>query len=863
MPPHLESTVLNVALVDVPGLIQSIATQRRSGLLTVSQRDSAEFRSIRFAAGQIQGVTGGDPETFGKSLVWSGVMTLPQYHAALLRAGDHCPPERLLKTILQGKLLSSDGVLDALDCYIVEEFTTVLGWIAPQLSFSEVIIADEWGSAQAKLGVSVNPGSLLLEALRRQDELGTVADLLPDPYDALFRTAEPVLPELSADARLLLEQWTDGVAAITIFDHPTLPPFRARLALGLLCKSRLVRLANVNELVVEADAAYAKGQHQLAYGLYRRALAHGLDNSRIHMHIAELAERFQDRSAAAASYMAAAQQLLDPNQTVVALRNALRLGADQEAVLTQLVALHVQLGNPAETVSNLLSLAEIYTERGNHQQAMQSVREAQSLGADRAETALLLARYARRAGDQEQAALQLELAARAYHENDRIEEAIGAWRELLVLQPSRSEYAKECAELLVWNGQKDEAIQVLRDSLVAQHTSGKEVSEDVLVQMHELLSRLDPSDAQAHDFLASAYERRRDRDGASKQLKLSAQAQERAGDFHTLAATLTRLLEIGTERVETSAWLARTRVTLRQERLAAEAWCDAIDAGLALGRLKDARKMAEAAVQELPGSLPLRERLAQIANREGDRPTATKQFIAAADLASGSGAMRACAAMLVQVCRLKPDDLTLRLRLAAVAEEINDPALADILAEIVRVAVRSANFGLALEYARKRIVASPAGAYEARLELIELLRLSGDTAGQLAAGRQLLDDLLQQGEFEKGVEVLSRLVASHPKNSELVMSLAEVYNALGDARQAFRFYKHAVPLLQLDDKLQDARAALRMLETMCSDDERATVQAAHERLTHGQVIDWEAIRKELEQGQRRKAVGRVIQPGLD
>lgn len=872
----LESSILSVALVDLPGLIQSIASQRRSGILSIVSKDGKQERRLRFVGGQIQAITGGDPETFGKALVWSGVVTVPQYHAALLRAGDDCPPEKLLRSVLAAKTVTQDGALDAVDCFIEEEFTTLLGWQQPTLAFSEIIAAEEWGTAQAKLGVSVNPGSLLLEGLRRQDELGTVAESLPDPYDALFLAGESKPQGLSEDARTLLKDWADGTAAAAIYDHPVLPPFRARLALGQLLRCGGLRVGNVNELLVEADAAFANGHLQLAYGLYRRTLAFGLDNARIHMHLAELAEKFGDKPAAAASFMAAAQQLMDPQASVVALRNALRLGADKEAVLTQLVALNLQLGNDTDTVNSMLLLAEMYGERGNHQQAMQSVREAQELGADRGQTALMLARYARASGDTEQAALQLELAARAFHENDRTDQAIAAWRELLALLPGRCEYAKEVAELLVWNAQKDDAITVLREALSAQRDiaarrarglkidpTAREAGEDVLVQMYELLARLDPADVESHDFLAGTYERRRDRDGASKQLKLAAQAQERAGDFDTLAQTLERLVELGGERVDGYAWLARTRAKLQQEKLAAEAWCNAIDAALALGRLKEARPLAESAIEQLPASQPLRARLAQIANREGDRATAARQYIAAADLAAGAGQPGAARDLLVQACHLRPDDLLLRMRLAQLAEDAGGQNLDEILAEVVNVAVRFSNHGIALEHARKRVAAAGSAAYEPRLAMLELLRLSGDTSGQLTTGKQLLDELLTQGEFEKAVEVLSRLVASHPKNSELVLSLAEVYAALGDERQAFRFYKHAIPLLQLDSKVVEARTALDLLEGMCTDDEKPGVAMARERIDRGQAIDWDKIRRDLEFNQRRKAVGRVIQPGLD
>src|SRR4051812_29608556 len=104
----LESSILSV-VVDLPGLIQSIAGQRRSGVLIVGHRDSKQERRVRFAAGQIQAVTGGDPDAYGKALVWAGVLTVPQFHGALLRGGDHCPPEKLLKTLLAAKAITPEG----------------------------------------------------------------------------------------------------------------------------------------------------------------------------------------------------------------------------------------------------------------------------------------------------------------------------------------------------------------------------------------------------------------------------------------------------------------------------------------------------------------------------------------------------------------------------------------------------------------------------------------------------------------------------------------------------------------------------------------------------------------------------------
>lgn len=847
MPPRDSSLIMN--LVDVQGLIQNVATQRRSGELVVTHEQ--ESRHLHFANGQIVAITGTRPDAFTRAICWTGLMTRQEVHEVIASLPEGAGPEHLLRTLLEGRL-DANGVLDALDMLIEEEVTVILGWNGPGLTFTERRAGDPWVEAQQKAGVLVSAPSLLLEGLRRQDELSTVKELIPDHWDTLIRDPAITPPaDLGEDAQALLEGWRDGAVCGSLLEHPRLPPFRATMALAALRRCGLLRVSTPSELVVQADNALALGQHRRAFGLYRRALTLGQENARIHLHIAELAERGGDRVTAAASCMSAANLLSDPAAAASALSNALRLGADREAPLSQLAAIHIQLGENDKASAALMELARLYEKRRAFDQAMQAVREAEELGADAAQVALMVARLSLALGDKEQAVLQLELSARAFHDSERIPEAITAWRELLRLVPGRCDYAQEVAELLVWSGEKEEAIKVLRASLGAQQDYG----DEVLVSMHELLARLDPSDFQAHAWLASAYERRRDREGAGQQLLLAAKAHEKAGDLPRLAETLERILELDQHQVEVLEWLAKVRADLKQDEQAASCWCRAVDAALARGQRKEARVMLDAAIVRLPASLSVRTRAALVANREGDRVAALKHYAAAADLARGAGDPATARDMLLQLSRMRPDDVIVRCRLAEVAEEVKDPNLDRILADLVRVAERFNNHGLALDHTRKRIAASEGLAYEARSELVELLRRTGDHAAELVAGKELLGALLEQGEFEKAVEMLSRLVASHPKDAELVQQLAEAHIALDDKRQASRLLRHAVCLLQMEDRIADAKKALDQLGAVS--DEKEVIELARERLDQGQAVDWEKLRLELSQGQRRRLADRM------
>lgn len=840
------------SLVDLQGLIQSIANQRRSGELLV--QSEGEERRVRFAGGQIVAVTGMRPDLLARAMCWAGLLTRDQLQPVVAGLDKTIGPHDLLGALLDQGLIDRAGALDAIDILVEEEFTTLLSWTSPQWDFQDRVRPDPWADSQVSLGVSISAGAVLLECLRRQDELASVVADIPHAWDTLLQVPDVEVPiGLSADAKTFLQDWRDGIPAGAYYESFRLATFRATLAVVALRRAGLVRLSTPGELVIQADQARQAGNHRKAFGLYRRALALGHATPRIHLQIAELAERFGDKALATESCLAAAAELADPAAACAALHNAVRLGADKEGPLTQLVALHMSLDENEQAVQALLELAKLYEKRRSFDQSVQVLREAQALGADSATTGLMLARIFVANGDQEQATLQLEMAARALHEADRLPEAIIAWRELVRLQPARLDYARECSELLIWNGGKQEAVEVLRTALIAQRRLGNPANDELLLTMYELLAKLDPSEVMAHDWLAKAYERRRDREGATAQLRLAAAAQEKSGDDADLAGTLERILELDGNQVDVLDWLAKVRLRLKQDGLAGVLWARAADAALSQGLRKEARLMLDMAIVRLPGNASLRARLALVANREGDRAEATKQYLAAADLANGSGDLATARDCLVQASRMRPDDLVLRVRLSEIAELLKDPNLERIEAELVRTAVRTNNNGIALDHARRRIALSPS--FEARSELVELLRRVGDHAGELAAGNELLVEIFAAGKYDQAVELLSRLVASHPKNADLVLQLAEAHNGLNDAHQAMRCYRHAVVLLQVDGRVSDAADVLEQVAALS--DEADVIDVARERLIQGMPVDWERIRLELSQESRRKAVERL------
>lgn len=839
------------SLVDLPELIQTIATQRRTGTLMVQR--AGQTRRLYFNNGTLIAFNGPAPAFFARCLTWANLLKPAKLDECLSELGSTVTELALIDVAQAKGLISKDVLLDALDCYVEEGFTELVRWTGSDIQFMPKLAADQWAAYQAKVGMAVSPGAVLLEALRRLDEIKQIEPHIPDRWDVLVRDVSVASPELSADAKVLLADWHDGRVVDELLDQALLTPFRATRALVHLRQQGVLRVGSPTDLVVQADAANSHGKHEKAYQLYLRAAVLGVDNPRVFLHVAELAERLGDNANAARYYVSAAGLLSDPGSSVVALRNALRLGADREEPLLQLYGIYQHMGEKDDAITILIELAELHEARKSLDQAAQAVREAQELGAEPAVCAAILARLALAEGDTDQAVLQFELVARAAEAGGRLEEAAVALKQLANLRPKRFDHVVKHAEVLAALRRTEEAGEALRRVLAFKD----EASDDVLVGVYELLARVNPGDLAAHQWLADAYRRRKNRDGATEQLKLMAIAQERDGNQAALAATLERILEVGGEQIDVLKRLALVYSRLGQDGKATDALSRSVDASLALGHLREARTMCEGAIELDPSSLPLRTRLAAVANREGDRPVAITQYRAATDLARGRGDLDTAREMLLQLRKLRPDDLSLRLELADLAQQYGDAELGLILRDLVRFAVRTKNYGVALERARQRVelAGTEVVAFEPRNELVELLRRMGDHAGELKAGRELLDELLEAGEIDHAVELLQRLVASNPRNADLVIQLAEVCAALGDDRQAQRFYRHGVCLLQLEGRVDEANKMLDLIDGLVNDHE--AIAMARDLLAKGQALEWEAIRWSLEQGQRRRIADEI------
>ena len=847
MPPR--PTVNVSSLVDLPSVIQSLAGARRTGVLQV--RNGEDERRLHFANGQLAAVGGTPRGLLARAICWSRALTPAMVGEAQRALGGDPSPVQLANQLRARGELQPDALSEALALCADEDMATVLSWPSPGFDIITEATADPWVDFQRECGFVLSAPALLLEALRRQDERAQFGELIPDPWDVLRREQSSAGPA-DEDQSLVLERCGGAATCRDLLTHPLLPPHRSTRAMVELRRAGLLRVVTAGELAALGEQAREQGRSADAYGILERAVALGHDGARIREMLANLSEQAGNRAGAAAHCLAAVPFLQTPQLMIQALKFSLRLGADPEGPLTQLVSLNLTVGDDRATLEALLALVRLYENRGDRTRAMEALGEAQQLGADKVVTGVMMARLAAAAGDVAQAAIQYEQAARLATELERPDEAIQAWLALVQLKPERLEPARACAELLAAAKRIDDAATVLRAALPKSGNA----PEEVQLAAWELLARLAPGDGSAHDWLAKTYAKRRDRDGATRQLRLIADRQEKDGDDLALVDTLERIVVLGGEDIDLLRRLGEAHDRLGRADAAVDAWSRAIDLATEAGRLDAAKMVVDEALSRAPASAALRSRAAETALRQGNRVVAQIELRRAADLASGAGDSGHAKDLLLRLAALRPDDLVARLRLAELLHEIADVDESAAVHDALRLAIRRADFGSAVELARRRIqVVEEDQRFKARAELVELLRRAGDAAGERTAARELLDHLLEAGEVERAVELLSRQFAAHPRDPDVALQLAEVTAGLGDERMAARCYRHAVQLLQAEGRLADARSALDQLAQVSEDE--LLLAAARRCLDKGEAVEWEQLRTALEHDQRKGLVDKL------
>ena len=834
----------SVPFLQLADLVQSVSSQNQSGTLSISEK--GQYRIV-FRNGQIVACTDPRGGALYRAMQWLSLLDSEKLSPFMSGDISDIDDDDLAQIVLGQGLIEEDGLRDAIDIIIEEIFTEILGWQKPDMQFAIDGDVNGWEQFQINIGTAIPASGLLMEGLRRQDEMSRFAhlNLIHDGNDILIadNMSDEAEAKLDEQAVVLWENWDDSKSINENLLAAHVPPWQGVMTLAILQQEGSIREPTPAELIVLANNLQS---HDILHKemMLRKAIKLGADNGRIHLTLADLALARKSQERACKDLLAAAEalQTQEPEEAVKALHRILELNKFVEQALQKLVHIYRNQNNNEQLPNILLKLALFDRDAGKIEEATQAANEARELGADILKCEQILADCAIKQYDKEQALMHLELAAEAAKQRELNEDHIAILQQIIGISPGNIYASKAYAEYLYESNQIEAAKTILQQAL---NDPRKQLADDEIVQLRELVAQIDPSDTANHDWLAHFYQENENRVAASAQLLRLAEAQEQEGRLQDLTDTLARIIDMAG---------AQTPILIKQARLQAKLGYDSksirtYDAVITKltnnEKYDEAKTVADEALAQFPSCKELHIRRGKLANREADRNTAIDHYRAAAQIAMGSRNFTLARKLFHQLLVLQPEDVLMRCQLADISAIEADDDDDEMLHTLIRLAVKSNNLGIALERARQRVKQSPPPAFDARSELIEILRRCNRSQEEKQEGLKLFNDLISEGDYERALEFLERLVASTGgQDAILVYQLAELYDALEQKRQAIRYYRHSVVLFQQEERKEEALQSLNQLLELT--DNAEDIQEAIESLNNNQAINWEVIRTDVQ-----------------
>jgi tetratricopeptide (TPR) repeat protein len=361
-----------ITTIGLPELFRSIAANRLTGVLTVS--DSTSDTALCFQDGAIRAYSGGMGIDY--EAIASTAAVAPE---GVLQRVVGKPRRSTLRRTLQGLGSFDEKAYDrALRAAIVAEIIRLFE--RPEASFvfdEEMPIRGRFDAEQLESGIVIDAGELVDAAERQRDEWARVANFVASEADVLIATdvaATGLGPEAEALLPLL-----DGTRDLqtAIADLPYERSHMLRLVARLAEKGVVTR-APTDQLARLAEQAIQGHDPGRAAKLLCFALEQDPAQPAMWSTLAALYESGSHRQEAARAYKglaAAHERAEDTAAALEAYARAHELAGHDIDVLERIIALHELEKNEPAVRETSRKLARCHSMHGRHERALEVLKE--------------------------------------------------------------------------------------------------------------------------------------------------------------------------------------------------------------------------------------------------------------------------------------------------------------------------------------------------------------------------------------------------------------------------------------------------------------------------------------------------------
>lgn len=298
----------NLEILNLSDIFQSLAMNRHSGTLVVN--DGKREKKIFFAEGEILLLSSGRRMRLGDLLIANGKITEEDLDLALKLQKQS--RKKLGEILVEEGFCEDEDIARILRLQVEEELYDLFLWRKAEFEFLADQMPDDMARESPNLTrLNINTNSLIMEALRRLDEWSLIQDAVPTTKEVFVvvdgdKLHEAEVPETFKGNGTAIDGKTTVMGLAERF---FVSEFECCQHLATLVKAGAIRALEQDELVEEAEKAYALNDFQAAAALYGRLAEYHPDEAKILIPLADSLRRTGVEKQALAIYEVLANKL--------------------------------------------------------------------------------------------------------------------------------------------------------------------------------------------------------------------------------------------------------------------------------------------------------------------------------------------------------------------------------------------------------------------------------------------------------------------------------------------------------------------------------------------------------------------------
>lgn len=624
-------------LLGLTGIFQTIADHEQTGTLKVQAGDREVY--IYFKTGQVQSVA----FPHKRSLLAESVMRCSKIPKKILEqifAKQRQTKKSLLAT-LKNMELGNEALQDqsfiVRICHtqISEEIYDIFSWDDVHCQFLEDEIPENiFDPEMLNLPIAINPGALVMEAARRQDEWSVIRKVLPSNKDIAFTTQavvddqvlQEVAKEEGQEIEVIRKELLSLVNGIRDFDEiieqVRMSAFTAIKLLAKLTEKEQLALKTAEELQQMASYDILQQDIYKCIRLYERVEELGLKNLETMKWLARAYEKSGLTNKAVEKYrdlgtMAIEEGLYE--EGVRAYNKVVEFAPEDLESYEKLINAYNKYGKRDKAAE----VSAIYARKvavDDKRKAIMVLDEANKNYPSSPSNLELMATLYQQMNDKKNAILTYNILANLMRKQEDLERALQAYHKILAIDITNTKAHLEIAKGMIELGKTAEGVVQYKElgQLLVKYINSEAAEMDIdqacdiLMQVCEAIILFESDNIIAREWLVDACIFQKDEESAIQILRELLSLLQKKDDLPVLVTNLQKIVVMAPEDFASRKLLADTLLRLNESNAAINEYMQLGLATYEKNDMRKAREAFEAIINIDPFSLVARQKRAEI-----------------------------------------------------------------------------------------------------------------------------------------------------------------------------------------------------------------------------------------------------------